>query len=268
MTLINPLTLTHFLFTFGLAMSALELLFLISTKKISPIWSWSILKNEISSAVYPPFLKIPFLYLWLDKNFILVPIFQIVLILISWKIQTPTIWCLLFLFKQIEHVRFRGTFNGGSDMMTLVVLTGLGLQYSKLSHIFSNIGFIYISIHLIWSYIKAGLVKISNSEWRSGKAITIFLKRSILYQYQSEFKKKLISNLRISKFLALIVLFFELSLPLALLNQATFLFYFSLAIVFHFFIYYFFGLNRFLIFWLSAWPSIYVVNSVIKRLHV
>ena len=85
---------------------------------------------------------------------------------------------LLFLMALLLLLRWRGAFNGGSDFMTLVAITGLLLAQLAGSLVDApwgwRAGFWYITLQTVSSYFVSGWVKLLRPEWRSGKALTLF----------------------------------------------------------------------------------------------
>ena len=99
--------------------------------------------------------------------------------------QGSQVWHFLFLFVSavVVLIRWRGAFNGGSDFMTLVVLTGGLLAHGVGLWAHPDLGWQaglwYISIHAISSYFMSGWVKLKHAQWRSGQALTIFLGNAV-----------------------------------------------------------------------------------------
>ena len=158
-------------------------------------------------------------------------------------------------------VRFRGTFNGGSDMMTFVVLTGVIVGTCLPNENAAQFGLIYIAIHLLYSYFKAGLVKALRPEWRNGRAISEFLRHSF-YDDIRKFSEVLIKTRNLGQLLGICAVGFELSFPLVLFFPALIWAYLGCALAFHFLIFLAFGLNRFFWIWLSAWPAAVYFSTI------
>ena len=102
----------------------------------------------------------------------------VVLALIA--LQGSSLGLVMFLF--ISHllilIRWRGAFNGGSDFMTLVALTGLLIVHSVAlagnPDLGWRAGLWYVGLQSITSYFVSGWVKLLQPQWRSGKAMPIF----------------------------------------------------------------------------------------------
>lgn len=253
MSLANTLWIIVHLLCLSMALQAIEIMILTRSKAFQNIWSFENLKTDLESG-----LKLPRSFLsklFSIRGLRFVALTQVLLCLICFSF--PTFWIVLLLLTThlIVCIRFRGTFNGGSDMMTFVILTGLLISFASKDERYQKLGLIYIAIHTLYSYFKAGLVKVKFKEWRNGHAAPAFLERS-LYLDMKSIAQWLRYRPRLSQTLCLSVIIFELS-ALALPLVPTFaLSYFALAASFHFLNFLSFGLNRFFWIWLTAWPAV------------
>jgi hypothetical protein len=158
----------------------------------------------------------------------------------------------LVAFLLIGHIvllmRWRGAFNGGSDFMTLVVLSGL-----LIAHFAPEAGLLYIAIQASASYLVSGGVKLLHRDWRSGKALLLFLDDSLMGPLadNSAFRKPLIAKLASYAFIL-----WESAIPLAFLSPLIMLLYCGAGIVFHFLVFRYFGLNRFFFAWIACYPAL------------
>ena len=162
---------------------------------------------------------------------------QVVASLLAFKYPRAELFVVLFICQLFISVRFRGTFNGGSDMMTFVILTGVLVGYFWST----KYGFLYIGINGLYSYFKAGLAKLKNPEWREGSALASFTPTLTKW----------------GRVLSWPVIIFELAALAVPFIPGLAWPYFILAMLFHLIIFLMFGLNRFFWIWLSAWPSIF-----------
>lgn len=164
---------------------------------------------------------------------------------------------LLFLMALLLLLRWRGAFNGGSDFMTLVGITGLLLAH--LVGAMTDVawgwraGFWYISLQTISSYFVSGWVKLLRPEWRSGQAMTHFLDTGVYgpLPVNSVFRHPKLTCVCSWAFTV-----WEGCFPLALLDARLALLFCAVAALFHFLVFWFFGLNRFFWAWLSTFPAV------------
>ncbi|MFZ3231096.1 MAG: hypothetical protein WA160_12890 [Pseudobdellovibrio sp.] len=166
-----------------------------------------------------------------------------------------------FVIACLVFIRFGGAFNGGSDYMTALVLS-----VCMLHSLFPNslrvtqILMGYLCFQVILSYFIAGLVKIKNTSWRSGRAMQDFFMKS---NYAiPEFFKKFIKKPGVSFFAGWMVIAFECSFPIIFFYNGKFaLSYIGIALIFHLVNFHVLGLNRFVWAWLSTYPILYYFAS-------
>ena len=163
----------------------------------------------------------------------------------------------LFISHLLVLIRWRGAFNGGSDFLTLVVLTGLLIAQGV--GVFEDValgwqaGLWYITIQAITSYFMSGWVKIMRPEWRSGAAMTIFLNAAI---YGPLAPRHALRNRGLALLGSWAFIVWECCAPLALVSPKLATVFCAVAGVFHFLVFWFFGLNRFFWAWLASFPAI------------
>jgi len=165
-------------------------------------------------------------------------------------------WVLLALSMHslaILH-RFAGPYNGGSDRMGLLVLYCLCLAEMLPDGIGREAAFGYLAVQVVLSYFISGQVKIVNPEWRSGRALQDVFAFSA-YPV-SEALRGLTNRPRLLWSMSWGVMVFEVLFPLSLLNPVTLIGALVLAAMFHLSNACLFGLNRFVWFWIAAYPSI------------
>ncbi|MDB4974383.1 MAG: hypothetical protein JWN48_2724 [Myxococcaceae bacterium] len=156
-------------------------------------------------------------------------------------------------------VRFRGTYNGGSDSMTIVVL--LALWLARLGASFGStrgtqracLG--YIAAQLALSYLVAGVAKLRHDSWRDGRALMQLVR---VRQYSvPAWLTDALSRPALARLAAWSVVGFELSFPLALALAGTASqLLLALGLGFHLAIAVGLGLNRFFWAWLAAYPAL------------
>ncbi len=162
----------------------------------------------------------------------------------------------LFLSTLLIGVRWRGSFNGGSDSMMLLVLGAAWVaRVSGPNSRVAKGALAYVALQLCLSYFIAGVVKLKERDWRSGRALVAFASADY-YDVPIRFQ-----NLLRSRSLARVaswgVLAFECLFPLALLNSKLCLGFILGGVVFQGLNVYVFGLNRFLWTWGAAYPALY-----------
>jgi len=151
-------------------------------------------------------------------------------------------------------VRFRGTFNGGSDMLSVVLLGALSLaQLFAASRAAQTAALLYIAVQLTLSYFMAGLAKLQHAEWRTGGALASFVGAWGAPRW-------LASALGGKARLALSswgVLGFECGFPLAWSGPRACALLLGVGLCFHLGAWLLFGLNRFVFAWAAAYPALY-----------
>lgn len=154
----------------------------------------------------------------------------------------PSAWpfAVLIFSSWMIALRWRGTFNGGSDGMTMVVLCACLLAQARPD--LAHVGLWYIAIQIALSYAVAGVAKLRHGQWRDGQALAFFLeRRSRAYDRPA----------------AWAVLVFECLWPLALISPQAALVFLTAGAAFHLANAYLFGLNRFFFAWLAGYPAVY-----------
>ena len=248
------LRLTECLFGWSLGIQTLEYLCMKQASGPQGLWAWSVLRRDIPQARVQRVLDILFdsnVHQWHQWLRLLAA-----LVLIC-NGGSFVLLLLLFLSNLLILIRWRGAFNGGSDFLTLVVITGLLIVYTVGAWVTTDIGvkagLWYICIQSITSYFMSGWVKILRPEWRSGQAMTIFLNGAI---YGPLPEDHLLRNPRLAFLGSWAFIFWECAFPFALINPAHALGFCMIAGGFHFLVFWFFGLNRFFWAWMCSFPAI------------
>ena len=245
---------TEILFAWSLCIQTLEYLRMGKATAEDGLWSWSLQRSDIPNAAVRAVFDLVFkprVHQW----HLLLRLCAAVMLALQGA--SPPLIAFLFAGNLLILIRWRGAFNGGSDFMTLVVLTGLLI--SQLVGAFGNValgwqaGFWYIAIQAITSYFMSGAVKLLRREWRNGSAMTIFLNGAIYGPLS-------VTHPLRNKWLALLgswgFIIWEIFFPLGLLDPRLAAVFCAVAALFHFLVFWFFGLNRFFWAWLCAFPAI------------
>lgn len=164
---------------------------------------------------------------------------------------------LLFGIALVLLMRWRGAFNGGSDFMTLVGLTGLLLAQVVGTVLQPETGWRtglwYVTLQTVSSYFVSGWVKLLRPEWRSGAAMPVFLDTGVYgpLPASSLYRKPTLALLLTWGFTV-----WEGCFVLALLDPRLALLFCTVGAFFHFMVFWYFGLNRFFWAWLASYPAV------------
>ena len=245
---------TELLFALSLAIQTLEYLRMGRDTADDAFWSWPLQRADIPNAAVRAVLDVLFKPRLHQLHLVLR-----LLAAVALALQGASLPLIGFLFvgNLLILIRWRGAFNGGSDFMTLVVLTGLLI--SQVVGAWGNTplgwqaGFWYIAIQAITSYFMSGAVKLLRPEWRNGSAMTIFLNGAIYGPLPARHPLRH-TGLAILGAWGFIV--WEILFPLSLLDPRLAALFCAVAAVFHFLVFWFFGLNRFFWAWLCAFPAV------------
>lgn len=145
-----------------------------------------------------------------------------------------------------------GPVCGGSDYMTQLTITTLVgvFIFKDYQEIFLG----FLATQVLLSYLKAGWVKWTSKNWRSGGALQNIILHS---SYKiPRFVKKMSINLALVKAISWMVIIFEVSFFLSLSNFKSAIIFCITAVLFHLGVWIAFGLNRFFWTWLTALFSI------------
>lgn len=235
------------------------------------IWQWKILDREFKIFSRPVqsllrmFLAPPrFFYLVVLQLFlsvILMAINNISLPLAMPNLPSnltatilPLTLFMLFLSASMIAIRFRGTFNGGSDYMTLIILSALLVAAAWPA--LAEPALIYVAVQTCLSYFVAGIVKIKEARWRNG-----YMLRDFIIHTNYSVPERVITLFKRASRLELMIytwpiLLFECGFPVAFLNLKICYFFLAIGLCFHLANVYVFGLNRFFFAWLSAYPAV------------
>jgi hypothetical protein len=245
---------TELVFALSLTIQTLEYLRLGKYTADDAFWSWQLQRSDIPNAPVRALLDVLFKPSVYQLHLVLRLCAAVLLAL-----QGASLPLIGFLFvgNLLILIRWRGAFNGGSDFLTLVVLTGLFI--SQVVGAFGNVqlgwqaGFWYIAIQAITSYFMSGAVKLLRPEWRNGSAMTIFLNGAIYGPLSATHPLR-------NKWLAMMgswgFIVWEILFPLSLLDPRLAAVFCAVAAFFHFLVFWFFGLNRFFWAWLCSFPAI------------
>jgi hypothetical protein len=249
----------------SLLLQTLEYGRIVGSTDPSGVWSWPVQRADIPDSA-------AFIKRFLDMAFLPGP-YRFMLLLrglgsvwLAWQGASLGLAVLLFVCQLLLLVRWRGAFNGGSDFMTLVTLTGLLLAQLLMLIIDPSMawgtGLAYIAIHTLSSYFVSGWVKLKRPEWRSGQALTVFLNSGLYGPLPSD-------SLFRKPWLALVCswafILWEGVFLLVLFKPDLVWLFAGVALLFHFLVFWFFGLNRFFWAWTVNLNSIFFLSVFISK---
>ena len=245
---------TELVFAWSLVIQTLEYLRMGKVTADEGLWSWPLQRADIPNSSIRALLDVLFQPRVYQLHLLLR---LLAAVLLAWQGASLPLIGFLFVGNLLILIRWRGAFNGGSDFMTLVVLTGLLI--SQVVGALGNpelgwqAGFWYIAIQAITSYFMSGAVKLLRPEWRNGSAMTIFLNGAIYGPLSATHPLR-------NKWLVMMgswgFVVWEILFPFSLLDPRLAAVFCAVAALFHFLVFWFFGLNRFFWAWLCSFPAI------------
>ena len=192
--------------------------------------------------------------LWLQR-------LQIFVILALLSDQVPDSWAalfftIIFMTSCLSSLRFRGAFNGGSDAMTLILLSTLCARaWLSGTADATSACLYYIAVQSGLSYAISGIAKIREAGWRSGATLKRYLGEP--YYDVPTIVSQLTSPRGVCLVLSWSLIAFELGavmLPWTPFLVAPWL---LLGAAFHLANFLAFGLNRFALIWVATYPALW-----------
>ena len=240
----------------SLLVQSLEFWRLLPAQQDSGVWRWSIQRADVAHA--PAWLRRAFDLLyqpaWFRLHLLLRMLAALSLPLLGIHLINSLF---LMLGSVLILIRWRGAFNGGSDFMSLVVQSGLVLA-SLLQPLLGEdlawqAGLWFITIQAVTSYFISGAVKLRYAGWRNGHALPFMLDGGVYGPLAGDslFRKPVIAVCCSWAFIV-----WECAFPLALLHAPTVVLWCGIAALFHFLVFWHFGLNRFFWAWCASFPAI------------
>ena len=244
----------------GIAVALQSLEFIKMKESISEkgIWRWSELRSDY---LFLPQRIQRFLdWIMAEKHFLemMTVRFYVGLLAVIYP-HFILIFIFLFISTFLITLRWRGSFNGGSDYLTLIILLCLCIGF--IHPLLAKASLLYLALQVISSYFLAGLYKIKEIKWRLGTAIYGFVS-SPNYKTSAYIIKKS-RDPQIAKFAAWMVIGFELSFPLMLTHPFLTKAYLVGGVLFHLGNFLVFGLNRFFWVWCASYPALYYCAQLI-----
>lgn len=227
-------------------------------------WVWAIQRDDLNGASRP----VGALFDWLYRP--VIHRTQLVLHAVaaaSLPVAGPTIGAAAFLVvsQVLIAIRFRGAFNGGSDFMTLAVLMGIAVGTIATPWVGESLAWRaaiwLISIQALSSYFLSGTVKLRYAGWRDGRALPALLDGGIHGPLAAD------SVLRVRPVAIMAswaFILWEAAFPLAMIDPRVTTLWCAIGAVFHFLVWWYFGLNRFFWAWLATFPALMGCAAMIR----
>jgi hypothetical protein len=231
----------------------LELFSLRKAASDTGIWNWQSIRQDFEHL--PNFVRALLDACLGYSGFLVILILRLAFAICMVTSPHPVAIVGAFLTTLMIALRWRGSFNGGSDFMNLIVLSALCIA----GHFKDNASVVtaclwYIAIQTCTSYFIAGIIKLRKKNWRTGAALSGFLSTTV---YSPDpLGGAIAKRIAVCALLSWAVMLFECSFPMALLNPQLCWIAISIAMLFHLSNFYFFGLNRFVLSWAAAYPAL------------
>ena len=266
---VSALRVVSVLLALSIALASIELLLVRRDFGQAGVFSWRVIRDDVAALPGP--LRALLDGLLGDRPFVALLVLQLGLaLLLPWSTHALVPLGLLCTGLCV-CVRFRGTYNGGSDAMALVVV--LGLLVARLgppgSHDdlafgspWQRAGLGYIAAQLVLSYFLAGLAKLREPRWRRGQALPRLL-RAHQYAVPAALQRALASPVRALP-ASWLVMLFECCFPAALwLGPEGCAAVLTCGMTFHLLNAAALGLNRFFWAWLAAYPALLFWSGIL-----
>jgi hypothetical protein len=169
-------------------------------------------------------------------------------------VQTQWVSLLLFVNALLLLRRFQGPYNGGSDLLSILLITALAAVHFVPEGRWQEYVLGYLGLQVVFSYFKSGWSKVIHRDWRTGQALVDVFEFSVYPA--SEATRRWASRPRLLCAAGWAVILLELLFPLALLSPAALTIFLVLAMSFHVANFVLFGFNRFVWVWAAAYPSL------------
>jgi hypothetical protein len=240
---------TAWLAAVATAIAAIELLVVHRALGERGVFAWSVLRRELHRAPRPIRVVADAMF-GTRGTLVLLAVQLAAAIALPFVDHPATAWLALACTIAIA-VRFRGTYNGGSDAMLVVVLLGLAVARSG----WPRAGLAYIAAQLVLSYVIAGFAKLGDARWRRGQAFEILVELPA-YGVPARLAA-LLSRPAVGRLGAIATLAFECGFPIAFVNRTACIATLAVGAAFHLGNAIVFGLDRFLWAWLAAYPALW-----------
>lgn len=257
---------TERLIALAVLLQSLELWQIRSACADTGVWRFSELRREYRELAAPLRWLCELLLPYRVYAMLLVSRVACAAVLLLWG--ASAVLPFLCLSQWLICMRFRGTFNGGSDAMSMVVLCATSLSAcTGHAALTTRFALVYIAVQVTLSYLIAGLSKLTHAEWRDGSALAHFISASPYAVPPWLARSKWLENRHLCRGLAWGVMAFESLFPCAWLSPQVCLAFIALGLCFHLANTAVFGLNRFVFAWAAGYPALVYGSQMVEALR-
>ncbi len=234
------------------AVAALELLVARHALGDAGVFAWPVLRRELAGAPHPVRVLADRVLSYRGTLGLLALQLGAALTL-PWIDHPAPAWLVVATSLAIS-IRFRGSYNGGSDAMLIIVALAVALARTAPGLPLARAGLAYAAAQLVLSYVVSGVAKLADPAWRDGRALPILVR---LPHYRvPAWAAALLGRASIARAAAWGMLAFECGFPLALAHPMACAILLAVGAAFHLANAVVFGLDRFLWTWLAAYPAL------------
>jgi len=232
------------------AVAALELLVVRHAFADTGVLAWPVLRRELAGA--PRAIRALADRVLSYRGTLALMLLQLAAALaLPWIDHPAPAWIVLATTLAIA-IRCRGSYNGGSDAMLIIVALAVALARTAPS--LARAGLAYAAAQLVLSYFVSGIAKLQDPTWRTGRALPILVR--LAHYGVPRRAAALLSRPTLARAAAWLMLAFECSAPIALVDPTICAAWLAVGAAFHLVNAMVFGLDRFLWTWLAAYPAL------------
>jgi len=249
------LELTRLAIAIAVVQQSVELLALRRAMADDGVWAWSVLRRDFAGA--PAGLADAVLGYRGTIAILVLRLAAAAAVPVA-----PALPCLLVMLATslLVALRWRGSFNGGSDAMTITVLLATSIAAAFEGSPAIQLGCVwYIALISVHSYLIAGLVKLRAPAWRTGAALGIFVAGAV---HGPPPRATALARPGTARLLSWTMIALECLFPLALLDPRICAAFIALALPFHVANAYVFGLDRFVFAWVATYPALLYCSAI------
>jgi hypothetical protein len=228
------------------------------------VWRWEIVRRDLD--VFPAVVRRALDAALCYRGFLVLLALRMVAAVYMIAAPHVAFAAVLLVSTLLLALRWRGSVNGGSDFMTLVVLAAVTVATALPDRPMVTVGcLVYIALQTCNSYVIAGLVKLKTASWRRGAALPAFLATAVLDD--AALRRALLRHPLLARAVSWATIALECSVPLALLDPVLCSVIVGCLLAFHIANVYVFGLNRFVWAWAATYPALFYCSHVVAGLR-